>query len=107
MIDRTWNLRQTLHSAFAYVRSYEANQATAAITIDQLLDEQIQFLKPDAERTIVDAAGNSMGTRYSRYDRLQDLKNGLDAVVKAVSEAKQDEAVLQSLGIYEAGSDGV
>jgi hypothetical protein len=101
MSDQKWNLRQLLHSAFVYVRSYEANQSTAAITLDQLLDEQIQFLKPAAKRTIVDASGKDVGSRISRYDRLTGLKDGMKAVVDAVKAAKQDEEVLKNLGIYE------
>lgn len=103
MSNPKWNLRQLLHSAFTFVRSYEANQSIAALTLDQLLDEQIRFLKPRTTRAVVDATGNVVATRLSHYDRLQGLKDGMQAVVDAVEKAKQDAEVLQDLGIYEAG----
>ncbi len=94
------NRRNILHSAFTFVRSHEANKATASITLDHVLAQQVQMLKKGETRSIVDAAGNNAGNRPSRYDRLQTLKDDLTKVIKDLQSAKTQEE-LQGMGIYE------
>lgn len=75
--------RAILHSAFAFVRSVEANRASAAITLDHVIEKQVQFLKAGTTRPIVDSQGASVGDRTSRYDELTNLKNQIDNLVSS------------------------
>ena len=95
--------RSVLHSAFSFVRSYEANRATANVTLDHVLAQQVKFLKKDEKRVIVDASGESVGDRVSRYDSLQALKEDLEKVLKEMRNAKTEEE-LQGLGFFEASA---
>lgn len=95
------SLRATLHSAFAYVRSTEANKATANISLDHLITEQISFLKKDELRSIVDGRGDAAGYRASRMDKILMLEASLKFVINEVASAGDDPEKLAKLGIYE------
>jgi hypothetical protein len=95
------SLRAVLHSAFTYVRSYEANQATANITLDHLLVEHLASLKKDETRNIVDGRGTVVGQRPSRWDRIDQLEKDVLAAVEAVAAAGEDSDQLQRIGVYE------
>lgn len=75
--------RAILHSAFAFVRSVEANKASAAVTLDHVLGQQVKFLKAGQTRPIVDATGASVGNRLSRYDELTNLQTQVDDLVNS------------------------
>jgi hypothetical protein len=93
------NLRQILHSAYTYVRSQEANKATAAITLDHLIQERIKSLKTKEVIQILNAKGQSVGNRTSRYDQLTDLQKSIDDVVSAIQAAGNDPVKLEQLGL--------
>lgn len=100
--------RELLQAAFSFVRSVEANKATAAITFDHILEariaERISMLRPGAVRPIVDSEEID-NLRTSRYDQLQRLKDDLTEWVSAVGKqyATDEEAIvaLNDLGVYE------
>lgn len=96
------DLRSTLHSAYALVRSTEANKATAALTLDHIIQEQIDRLKRGSTRDILDPKGESLGKVASRWDQLDALEKSLDQVVKAMQDAGDDPEKLKALGIFEA-----
>jgi hypothetical protein len=97
------DIRNILHSAFSFVRSIEANRATAAITLDHVLAAQIQFLKKDEKRTMTDATGSSLGDRISKYDQIRLLEDEFAKTMKSLDEAeKEGFQALMKIGIYEA-----
>lgn len=93
-------LRTVLHSAFSAVRSGEVNKSTAALTLDHLILEQIKFLKKGETRSIVDGKGESVGSRISRYDQLDNLLSEVQSMVAAIKAAGTDEQKLTEAGIY-------
>lgn len=97
--DRT--LRKVLHSAYTFIRSAEVNKASAALTLDHLIQEQIDSYKQSSERAILDAKGASIGNRSSKLDNLETLQQEVDSVVKSVKNAGSDAAKLRALGIFE------
>jgi hypothetical protein len=96
------DLRKTLHSAVTFVRSVEANRAMGTITLKHMVSEQIKFLKPKATRSIIDAAGASVGNRMSRWDRLDQLLRDTKGAVASVRAAGDDASRLAKIGVYEA-----
>jgi hypothetical protein len=80
------DLREILHSGYSFVRGVEANKASSAITLDHVIDAQIKLLKKGETTAILDAKGESSGSRTSAYDRLDALQKDIDAVVKAVKD---------------------
>jgi DNA-binding transcriptional regulator YhcF (GntR family) len=94
------DLRRVLHSAYTFVRSIEVNKATASITLDHLLQEQIFRLKKGQTRAIIDAKGDNIGNRISYLDELDTLEKEIADVIKAVQAAGTDPEKLQALGIF-------
>jgi UDP-N-acetylmuramate-alanine ligase len=93
------SIPKILHSAYTFVRSAETTKAISAVTIDHLIQTQIQSLKAGEKRTEVDQQGSTLVVRISRWDRLDVLVKDMDAVVKAVKEAGNDEDQLSALGL--------
>lgn len=100
--DKT--LRKVLHSAYTFVRSVEVNKASAALTLDHLIQEQIDSYKQSSQRAILDAKGEDIGKRSSKLDDLDTLQKEVESVVKAVKKAGTDAEKLRALGIFETGS---
>lgn len=98
------NTRDVLHSAYTYVRSVEANQSSAAITLDYLIDARIKSLQSGAVRNIIDGQGNTVGTRSSRADQLTNLQNSLNQLIQAIQAAGTDEGKLEDLGLIDDGT---
>lgn len=96
------DLRSILHSSFAYVRGTEVNKATAALTLDHIIQEQIKTLKKGETRDILDGQGTSLEHRPSRLDRLDALEADINKVVDALVAAGDDAEKLSALGIFEA-----
>lgn len=97
--DKT--LRKVLHSSYTFVRSVEVNRATAALTLDHLIQEQINSYKQASQRSIIDAKGQSVGNRTSKLDDLDTLQQQVDSVVSSVQKAGSDAAKLREIGIFE------
>lgn len=76
-------LREVLHSAFAYVRATEQNRSTSAITLDHLLQEQVTSIEQD------------------KLPALDSLEKKLKTAVEAIEDAGTDIEKLKQLGIYE------
>lgn len=103
--DRT--LRTVLHSAYTFVRSVEVNKATASLTLDHLLQEQIDSYKQSSQRSILDAKGESIGNRSSKLDDLDTLSKEIDSIVSSIKKAGSDQEKLRELGIFETDTEGV
>ena len=99
------DLRRTLHSAYAFIRSVEVNKATASLTLDHLLQEQISKLKKGDTRSILDSKGESLGNRIAYLDTLDALSEELKNVVQAVKDAVSDPEKLKALGIFEVDEE--
>lgn len=93
------DLREVLHSGYSFVRGVEANKAAASITLDHLIQSQIDDLKSGETTAIIDAQGKTVGGRPSKFDQLDSLKKDIDAVVQAVKDAGSDSDKLASLGV--------
>lgn len=105
------DLRKTLHSAVAFVRSVEANRAMGVVTLKHMVREQLQFLGGEpakresrgiTRRSIVDSIGASVGNRLSRWDRLDRLLIDTKGAVASVRAAGDDASKLAQIGVYEA-----
>lgn len=101
------DIRTFLHSAFAYVRGTEVNKATAALTLDHLLQEQINALKKGEARSVLDGRGAVIGKRLSRWDQLDALEKNIEQATKAIEEAGNDSAKLEALGIVDTDAPSV
>ncbi len=99
------DLRRVLHSAYTFVRSQEINKATASLTLDHMIQEQINTLKKGQTRAFLDAKGDDDGSRVSYLDSLDTLEKELADVVKAVKDAGSDTEKLAALGITETDNE--
>lgn len=93
------DLRRVIHSAYTLIRSQEVNKATASLTLDHLIQEQITRLKKGETRAILDSKGDSMGSRVSYLDSLDSLEKELKDAVKAIKDAGTDADKLAELGL--------
>lgn len=98
------DLRRVLHSAYTFVRSIEVNKATASLTLDHMIQEQINRLKKGSTRVIIDAKGDNIGNRISYLDELDTLEKEIADVVKAVQAAGTDPEKLEALGIFQTNT---
>jgi phosphopentomutase len=71
-----------LHSAFSFIKGVESNRATAAITLDHLIEEQIKSLKSGEVRDILDGQRNTRAVRTSRWDELDALEKQMSQVIQ-------------------------
>lgn len=92
--------RKTLHSVYSFVRSVEVNRATASLTLDHLIQAQMERIKGGSTRSILDSKGESLGSRVSLLDALAALEKDMTAAVEAVDKAGSDPQKLEELGIY-------
>lgn len=99
------DLRSILHSAYAFVRSVESNKAASALTLDHMIQEQIDTLKKGETRGILDARGGVLEKRASKWDQLDSLEKSLDAAVQAMQDAGDDPEKLKQLGIFEVDQE--
>lgn len=93
------DVRRVLHSAYSFVRSVESNKAISALTLDHMIQAQINRLKKGTTTDILDAAGESLGDRPSRWDQLDALEQEVQSVVNAIEQAGSDPAKLSALGL--------
>lgn len=99
------DLRSILHSAYAFIRSVEVNKAVASLTLDHLIQEQLNRYQ-SKERNVLDAKGASMGNRISYLDALDGLEKDINSVVDALNDKGTDQAKLADMGLNEEGSSG-
>jgi hypothetical protein len=93
------SIHEILHSAYSFVRSVEANRSVAAITLDHLLQEQIDAIKGGESLALLDAKGENKGMRAAKLEQLDSLERDIDAVVQAVESAGEDPEKLVQLGL--------
>ena len=90
--------RRILHSAYSFVRSVESNRSISSLTLDHLIQEHITSIKKGAVRSLLDAKGESMGNRASKFDQLDELERDVEKLATAVKAAGDDQAKLADLG---------
>jgi hypothetical protein len=95
------SIPQILHSAYSFIRGVESNKAAGSLTLDHLLQDQIDRLKQGSVRTIVDSRGNTVDQRISLWDRLDALQQDVEKAVDAVKQAGDDADRLAALGLRE------
>ena len=101
------DLRTTLHSVYAFIRSVEVNKAVASLTLDHLIQEQISRYKSNTNRTILDSKGASLGNRISYLDTLDSLEKDINTLVTTLNDKGADQAKLEALGLnQEAPNSG-
>lgn len=100
-------LRRVLHSAYTFVRSVESNKAASALTLDHLIQEQIDSYKAGSTTAILDAQGNNIGNRTSKLDDLDTLQQEVDSVIQSIESAGTDPEKLTELGINVVDSPDV
>jgi hypothetical protein len=96
----------TLHSAYSFIRGIESNQAINALTLDHLIQAQIDLLKKGSARKIVDSQGRDDGTRVSRWDQIDALATSMQKVIDSISEAGTDTQALANLGLVDIAPVG-
>lgn len=106
------DIRTILHGAYALIRSKETATSIASLTLDHLIQEQIDTLKQGGTQDILNARGeprtDKKGTlqkRPSRWDEIDALEKSLDSAVKAIKDAGDDPQKLQQLGLSETDGD--
>lgn len=92
--------RKTLHSVYSFVRSVEVNRAIANLTLDHLIQAQMERIKGGATRNILDSKGESLGSKIPQIEVLTVLEQDINAAVAAVDKAGNDPQKLEELGIY-------
>lgn len=93
------DLRTVIHSAYTFIRSVEVNKATAALTLDHLIQEQINRLQSQTNRAILGSKGESLGDRISYLDSLDALQKQMQDAVTAINNAGSDPEKLAELGL--------
>lgn len=98
--------RTQIHEAYTYIRSIEAGKAVSPITLDHLIQKQIQFLKTGSSRPLIDARGeNSNYGRISRYDQLKAIKENIQAIVADIKKVGDDPTQLEDKGLTSPSPD--
>ena len=100
------DLRRALHSAYTLVRSVESNKAISSWTLDHMIQDQITRLKQGEVRAFLDGAGETVGSRTSRYDQLTDIETQVTNAVKAIKDTAGDPDKLRALGVFEVDMTG-
>lgn len=88
-----------LHSAYAAVRGSEKSRALSTVTLDHLLQEQIDLIKGGETNVLLGASGSMIGSRLSKLDRLDNIEKQVNDVVAAVEAAGNDPAKLEAIGL--------
>lgn len=95
----TTSIEELLGAAYSYIRGVEANKAISALTLDHLIQQQIDAIKGGDSRALLDSTGSSVGTRASKLDVLTSIQKSIDQLVQAVSAAGNDPTKLSDLGL--------
>jgi hypothetical protein len=93
------SIQELLQASYSFVRGVEANRATAALTLDHLIQQQIDAIQGGASRALLGASGNTIDVRMSKLSMLDTISQGIDRVVQAVSDAGSDPTKLEALGL--------
>ena len=93
------DLRTVLHSAYTFIRSVEVNKATAALTLDHMIQDQINRLQSQTNRAILGSKGENLGDRISYIDTLDALQKQMQDIVTAIQNAGNDPDKLTQLGL--------
>lgn len=100
------SIQELLQNAYSFVRGAEANKAVAALTLDHLIQQQIDVIQGGDSQVLLNSAGDSTGLRASKLAMLDAIEKGIDQVVQAVAAAGDDPAKLNDLGLDSSISPG-
>lgn len=97
------NFRDILHSGYTLIRSMETTKAISSLTLDHLIQAQIDALVQDSTRAsiLVDDHGKSLGDRISRWDEIDAIEQLFTQAVQALKSAGDDSEKLKELGIFD------
>lgn len=93
------SIEELLQSAYSFVRGVEANKAISALTLDHIIQQQIDAIQGGDSHSMLSASGDTIGARTSKLAMLDSVQSGIDAVVQAVSSAGDDPTKLADLGL--------
>lgn len=94
--------RAELHSAYAFIRGQDVSTSISALTLDHMLQEQIDVLDKGAKRSVLIGAGDSADVdRISRWNMVDNLKTNVLKVIKDIRDAGGDKDKLADLGVVE------
>jgi len=96
------SIQDLVHTAYSFVRGQEANRSIAALTLDHLIQQQIDGIKGGDTRALLGAAGDVVGMRPSKLSILDSIEKSIDQVVQAVESAGDDPSKLDALGLLTA-----
>jgi hypothetical protein len=101
------DIRASLHSVYALIRGVESNKSIAAITLDHLIEEQIQSIEGGSSRYLLNAAGDiTNDLRPSKLDELTRIQESIDQLVAAIEKAGDDPEILATLGLVSNSNGG-
>jgi hypothetical protein len=93
------SIQELLQAGYSFVRGVETNRAISALTLDHLIQQQIDAIQGGDSRTLLNASGNSIDVRMSKLSMLDAIEKGIDNVVQAVGDAGDDPTKLEALGL--------
>jgi hypothetical protein len=100
------SIEAMLHSAYSFVRAREANRAISPLTLDHMIQEQIDAIQGgDSRYLLSEGTQEVIGWRVPKLDALTQIEKDMDQLVAAVEAAGDDQAKLEDLGIIFLSSD--
>ncbi len=93
------SIEEILQASYSFIRGVEANKSISALTLDHLIQQQIDAIQGGDTRTLLTADGSSAGVRVSKLSQLDSIQAGIDQLVQAVTAAGDDPVKLAALGL--------
>lgn len=104
-MSSTPDVLEALADSFDFLRGVEANQSTAAYTLDHAIQDQLNLLQQGVTTALTDPQGNNVGSRLSLYDQLSQLQQNIDSITQTLTAAGNDPAKLEALNMSQVGED--
>jgi hypothetical protein len=92
-------IEEIIHSAYSFIRGTETNKAVASLTLDHLIQQQIDVIRGKGARLLLDAAGAKSGTKPGKLEMLDKIEADINNAVSKIQEAGDDPAKLKALGL--------
>jgi hypothetical protein len=100
------SVEEILHAAYSFVRAREANRAISALTLDHMIQEQIDGIQGgDSRYLLSEGVQEVIGLRIPKLDALEQIGKDIEQLVAAVEEAGDDPGKLENLGFVVLSSN--
>ena len=80
------NVPELLHSAYSFVRSVESNKGLAAVTLEHVIQEQIERIEGGSSRNLLSVSGSISGERLSKLAVLDRVEDGINSVIQYLED---------------------